>query len=93
MGGKATRDFINWRHPAIEEADYLGPRTIIDGRFKLVIHEQKNNNVRRELFDIAADPAEKANLVDQQTTLADQLQSKLRDWQQSVLTSLTGADY
>lgn len=93
MGGKATRDFINWRHPAIDEPDYRGPRAIIDGRFKLVIHEQKDDALRRELFDIAADPAEKTNLVDQQTTLADQLQSKLRDWQQSVLTSLTGADY
>lgn len=88
-----TRDFTTWRHPAIDDADYLGPRAIIDGRFKLVIHEQKNDNACRELFDIAADPAEKTNLLDQQTTLADQLQSKLRDWQQSVLTSLTGADY
>ena len=25
MGGKATRDFINFRHPAITEDDYLGP--------------------------------------------------------------------
>ena len=40
-GGKATRDFSNYRHPAINEADYLGPRAIIDGNFKLVIHEQE----------------------------------------------------
>ena len=40
MGGKATRDFTNYRHPALTDADYLGPRAIIDGRFKLVIHEQ-----------------------------------------------------
>ena len=39
QGGKATRDFTNYRQPAITEADYLGPRAIVDGRFKLVIHE------------------------------------------------------
>ena len=93
MGGKATRDFTNFCHPAITDADYLGPRAIIDGRFKLVIHEQKNGHVRRELFDLTADPAENTNLLGQQTLLADRLQTKLRDWQQSVLTSLTGADY
>ena len=93
MGSNATRDFTNWHHPAITDADFLGPRAIIDGRFKLVIHEQKNGSVRRELFDLAADPAEATNLLDQQTALADQLQAKLRDWQQSVLTSLAGTDY
>jgi arylsulfatase A-like enzyme len=93
MGGRATRDFTNFRHPALTEADYLGPRAIIDGRFKLVIHEQSNGNVRRELFDLEVDPAEKTNLFDQQPVLAEKLRDKLRDWQRSVLTSLTGADY
>jgi arylsulfatase A-like enzyme len=93
MGGKATRDFTNFRHPALADADYLGPRAFIDGRFKLVIHETKNDSIKRELFDLEADPAEKTNLSDQQPALAEKLQAKLRDWQQSVLTSLTGADY
>lgn len=93
MGGKATRDFRNLRHPAVTEEDYLGPRAIIDGRFKLVVHEQKKGEAKRELFDLAADPAERKNLLDRKTALADQLQAKLRDWQQSVLTSLSGADY
>ena len=93
MGGKATRDFTNFRHPAITDDDYLGPRAIIDGRFKLVIHEQKNGDVKRELFDLKTDPAEKTNLLEQQRSTADQLQTKLRDWQKSVLQSLTGADY
>ena len=66
MGGKATRDFTNFRHPAITDDDYLGPRAIIDGRFKLVIHEQKSGDVKRELFDLQADPAEKTNLFEQQ---------------------------
>lgn len=93
MGGKATRNFTNWIHPAIDDVDYLGPRAIIDGNFKLVIHEPKNSDMRRELFDLAADPAEQTNLADQYSTRADQLQTKLRAWQQSVLKSLTGADY
>lgn len=93
MGTKATRDFMNWHHPTITDADYLGPRAIIDGRFKLVIHEQKNGSLRRELFDLSIDPAEKTNLLDQQTSLADRLEAKLHTWQQSVLTSLSTADY
>jgi len=93
MGTKATRDFVNWHQPAITDADYLGPRAIIDGRLKLVIHEQKNGSLRRELFDLSIDPAEKTNLLDQQTSRADQLGAKLHTWQQSVLTSLSTADY
>lgn len=93
MGGKPTRDFNNFRHATITEADYLGPRAIIDGDFKLVIHEQNGGTVKRELFDLAADPAEKANLLGEQTALAEKLQSRLRQWQDSVLQSLTGADY
>jgi len=93
MGGKATRDFRNFRHPAPTETDYLGPRAIIDGHFKLVLHETKSGAAKCELFDLEADPAEKTNLFDQQTALAEKLQTKLRDWQRSVLHSLTGADY
>ena len=93
MGGKATRDFTNYRHPAITDADHLGPRAIIEGKFKLVIHEQKNGNAKRELFDLQADPAEKANLIEQHPAVADQLETRLREWQQSVLHSLIGADY
>lgn len=93
-GGKATRDFRNVRHPGeITDADYLGPRAIIDGRYKLVIHEQKGGEAKRELFDLETDPAEKTNLLLQQSEKAAALQGKLRDWQQSVLRSLTGADY
>jgi len=93
QGGKPTRDFTNFRHPAITDADYLGPRAIVDGRFKLVIHEQKDGTARQELFDLEADPAEQANLLEHQPAVANQLQSKLHEWQQSVLHSLSGAEY
>jgi arylsulfatase A-like enzyme len=91
-GGKATRDFTNHRHPAIVEDDYRGARAIIDGRFKLVIH-QRPDGERRELFDLRADPAETTDLSAQQAATVERLQAQLRTWQQSVLHSLTGADY
>jgi arylsulfatase A-like enzyme len=93
MNGKATRDFRNFRQPAIGDDDYLGPRAIIDGRFKLVIHERNNDQVLRELFDLESDPGEKQDLADSQPTVADTLQVRLREWQDGVLHSLTGADY
>lgn len=93
MGGKATRDFTNFHHHALTDADYLGARTIIDGQHKLVIHEKKKGAATLELFDLANDPAEKTNLLDQQPELAKILQAKLRAWQDSVLKSLSGADY
>jgi arylsulfatase A-like enzyme len=93
LAGKATRDFTNYRHPAVTQDDYLGPRAIIDGRFKLVIHEPAKRDPQRELFDLQTDPAEKTNLFQQEPATAAKLQSRLRDWQQSVLRSLSGADY
>lgn len=92
-GGKPTRDFTNFRHPAIGDVDFLGPRAIIDGNFKLVIHEQKKGDPKHELFDLLSDPAEKTNLIEQQPATAEKLRIRLRQWQQSVLRSLTGADY
>ena len=92
-GGKATRDFKNHRQPAISDVDYRGPRTIIDGRFKLVIHESKQGTAKQELFDLEVDPAEKQNLLEQEPGRAAKLDAQLRDWQKSVLNSLLGADY
>ena len=92
-GGKATRDFTNFHHPTITESDYVGARAIIDGHMKLVIHDQNKAAPRHELFNLADDPAERKNLVEQQPDRVRTLQSQLRDWQASVLKSLTGADY
>ena len=93
MDGKATRDFQNFRHPTVSQGDYLGPRAIIEGNFKLVIHEQNRGDAKRELFDLQADPAEKSDLLKQQPAVAQKLEAQLHSWQQSVLQSLTGADY
>jgi arylsulfatase A-like enzyme len=91
-GGKATRDFLNFHYPEVNPADILGPRSIIEGDHKLVIHEKKGMELI-ELFDLKNDAAEKNNLIDQQPGLARKLQAELRQWQESVLHSLTGADY
>ena len=93
MAGKATRDFLNYRHPAVTDSDYLGPRAVIDGRLKLVVHEQKDGSVKRELFDLRADPAEDVDRFEQQPNVAAALQTQLHAWQQSVLRSLAGEDY
>lgn len=93
MAGKATRDFKNFRQPEITDEDYLGPRAIIDGHHKLVIHEQKSGPTKLELFDLQQDPAEEHDLIQQQPAVSQRLQSQLREWQASVLKSLSGEDY
>jgi arylsulfatase A-like enzyme len=93
VAGKATRDFTNFRQPPITDADYLGPRAIIDGHHKLVIHESKKAEPTLELFDLAVDPAETNDLFEKEPAVAKALQSELRAWQDSILKSLTGADY
>jgi arylsulfatase A-like enzyme len=93
MGGIATRNFTNFKHPTITDADYLGPRAIIDGDMKLVIHEQKKGAPKIELFDLKADPAETQNIIRRKPDVAEKLHTKLRQWQESVLQSLTRADY
>ncbi len=94
MGKKWTRDFINIRHPGeIIDADYHGARSIIDGHFKLILREQKDGAIGRELYDLAADPTEKNDLASVQPWRADKLQTGLRTWQDSVIKSLKGADY
>jgi arylsulfatase A-like enzyme len=93
VGGKATRDFKNYRHPTVTPDDSRGARTIIDGDYKLVIHDKPGGKPTRELFDLAADPAEKKNLMDAEPDRASKLQDKLTAWQESVLKSLSGGDY
>jgi arylsulfatase A-like enzyme len=89
--GTPTRDFQNFIYPQIEERDYAGARAILDNRYKLVLDGGRGTG--KELFDVRADPAEKKNIIAAHPEVAERLERQLRAWQESVLQSLTGADY
>jgi len=93
MAGRYTRNFRNFHHPTVAECDFGGPRVILDNRYKLVIDGQPGAELATELFDLRTDQAEENNLIETKHEIADKLEQQLRDWQQSVLYSLTGADY
>lgn len=91
MAGRYTRNFTNFHHPEVTENDYAGARVILDNRFKLVVDAGGKSGT--ELFDLRADPAEEKNLAEEKPAVVRELQQQLRDWQESVLQSLSGADY
>ena len=93
MGGVATRNFQNVHHPDIEAADVLGPRAVVDHRFKLVLHDRSEGEPRAELFDLAADPAETRDLSSERPEIVRAMQQQMQAWQHAVLHSLRGADY
>ena len=93
MDGKYTRSFRNFHYPEISQRDFGGARTVLDNRYKLVVDAQSGKRSTIELFDLMNDPAEKHNLIESHKEIAKKMERQLRDWQQSVLESLTGADY
>ena len=93
MNGRLTRNFRNFHHPRISERDFGGPRAILDNRYKLVVHDKPGSESPAELFDLRDDPGERNNLIEAKPEIAAKLERQLRGWQQSVLNSLTGADY
>jgi len=88
MNGAYTRTFRNLKHPEIEDADFGGRKSIIDGRYKLVVADGA-----RELYDLQDDEAETRNVIEEHAEIATELEERLVAWQRSVLESLTGADY
>ena len=91
MNGILTRNFQNFHYPAINERDFAGPRVILDSDYKLVIDGSEGSG--HELFNLRDDPAEKSNLSGSKPAFVEKLLRQLREWQQSTLNSLTGADY
>lgn len=91
MSGKYTRSFVNFHHPVIQEADYAGPKAVLDNRYKLVLDGRRDSGI--ELFDLTNDPYETTDLSSAMPTLVESMKDQLREWQDSVLNSLTGADY
>jgi arylsulfatase A-like enzyme len=90
-GNRATRNFSNMRYTDTQEGDFGGPRAIVDNSHKLVIDGGKGTGI--ELFDLRDDPGETKNLAEAQPAVAAALQTRLREWQESVLKSLRGEDY
>jgi arylsulfatase A-like enzyme len=93
MAGKYTRDFTNYKYTHIEEGHYAGERSMMLGDYKLVLEARSPNKEGFELYNITADPAETTNLADDQPERVKTMSTALRQWQESVLNSLTGADY
>lgn len=93
LGGRFTRNFSNCRHEKVAEDDFAGARAILDNRYKLVVHGGPRSGEKIELFDVRNDPAEQNDLAEQHPKTVARLRQALRVWQQSVLRSLTGADY
>jgi arylsulfatase A-like enzyme len=91
MNGIKTRNFANLRYPEIDPRDLEGPRVVLDGEDKLVIDGSEGAGT--ELFNLGEDPAEERNLARVEPATVERLEKLLREWQQSTLTSLTGADY
>lgn len=91
QGQKRTRDFKNFHLHEPTEADYAGPRVMLENQFKLVMEGSKGNPL--ELFDLRNDRAEQNDLADKQTEVATRMGEELRKWQESVLQSLQGHDY
>lgn len=93
MGGKFTRSFRNYKYNQISENDFGGGRAVMKDQYKLVIEGQVPHNHSYELYNIQNDPGEEKNLADEYPDLVKEMQADLRKWQESVLNSLTGADY
>ncbi|MCA1759188.1 MAG: DUF4976 domain-containing protein, partial [Bacteroidales bacterium] len=93
MAGKFTRTFRNYKYNEISENDFSGERAIMQGQFKLVLEGQSPNSQGFELYDIQNDPGEKKNVAGEYPEIVEKMQFELRKWQESVLNSLTGADY
>ncbi|MCP4455442.1 MAG: hypothetical protein GY809_28615 [Planctomycetes bacterium] len=93
IGGKYTRTFSNYHYPAISERDFGGARAVLGNRYKLVMDAQSANKPTVELFDLTQDPAEALDVATSCPRVVEKMQKQLRDWQGSVLKSLTAANY
>lgn len=93
MKGIPTRNFVNYVYPEINPANFSGDRVILDGDYKLKVTKKGSRPETVELFNLKGDLAETKNLAEMKPEIVNRMKSKLNNWQQSVLESLTGADY
>ena len=93
LNGKFNRTFRNYKYDQVSEIDFTGERTMMKNQYKLVLEGQSPNKEGFELYDIQNDRGETNNLADRHPEIVEEMQTQLREWQESVLNSLTGADY
>lgn len=92
MGNIATRNFRNFVHPQITEADYRGSLAMIDGDYKLLIRNSASEE-QIEMYDLRQDRGETTDISGVNGPRAAEMRTAAHKWQTSVLNSLTGADY
>ena len=73
--------------------EFPGHAAWIDGDWKLHRIGKKNGNVIWELYNLAADPAEKEDLSAGEPQRTAQMKGQLDAWLASVARSLNGEDY
>jgi arylsulfatase A-like enzyme len=93
MDGIYTRNFRNYVYRDISDKDFSGQRTVLMGHYKLMMDGGTPGTDGFELYDIKKDRAETNNIADEHPELVEQMANEIRSWQESVLNSLTGADY
>lgn len=92
MGNAYTRTFKNFKHPKVVPSDFDGSRAVLANNYKLVV-AGGNASPKVELFKVPDDVAEQNNIATENPEVVNRMLKQLRQWQTSVLTSLTGAEY
>ena len=77
------------------DADKLGHAAWLDGDWKLhrITKGKDPASVRYELYNLANDPKETTNLIQEEPAKAQEMKKTLDAWMQSVLDSMNGLDY
>ena len=70
-----------------------GSAAWLDNDWKLLRTISKSGKSTDALFNLAEDPQEKTNRIDEQAARASRMEAELKAWQRSVIGSLNGDDY
>lgn len=79
--GKLRRQNIFWHYPHYHPGGATPYSAIRSGNFKLIEFFEDS---RLELYDLAADPAEKNNIASQNPELTSKLHALLKEWREKV---------
>lgn len=104
LDGKMTErpkpiGFMLWNNKgAFNEVDFVKETqgVWIDGKYKLIVTpegQQAKAKIASGLYDIQADPGEKANLADKEPERVQKMRQALDEWRRSVRASYDGKDF